>query len=116
MMRVSPFAVGIVALGRAFLTAIARDDGAVEVHRHCAYVDLREKPLLQRREHLGVACLGELAKEPAIGALAGQAIVTEDGGERLILTQPIAVNIAAGPRPDTKPKAFDDMHRIVGTV
>ena len=76
MVRVTPFAVGVVAFGRAFLTAIACDNGAVEVHRHRAHLDLREEPPLQGREHRSVACLRELAEEPAVGALARQAVVT----------------------------------------
>ena len=109
MVRVAPFAVGVVAFGRAFLTAIAFDDRAVEVHRHRAHLDLREESPLQGRDHRSVACLRELAEEPAVGSLARQAVVIEDGGERLILAQPIAVNVAAGSRPNAEPEAFDDM-------
>jgi len=96
----------MVRVAALLLASIARDDRAVEVHSHRTQVDLRKEPPLQSREYGSVACLRELAEEPAIGALARQAVVTEDGGERLILRQPIAVKIAAGSRPDPEPKAL----------
>jgi hypothetical protein len=43
-----------VASDRAFLAAFARDDPAVEVHRHRTDVDLRGEPALPRGEHRSV--------------------------------------------------------------
>ena len=115
-MRVSPTPVGVVAFGGAFLAAFAGDDRAVKVHSHRSHADLLEKPALQRREHRRVARLGELAKEPAVGALTGQALVLKDGSQGLVLAQPVAMNVAAGPGPDAQPETLNDMHRIIGAV
>jgi len=68
-----------------------------------------KEPMLQLGKDFSVAGLVELAEKAAIGTLGRHLVPSEYGMERLVVPEPITMDISGCPCPDPQPKRFYNM-------
>jgi hypothetical protein len=98
-MTLAPWTPRVVALGRAFLRALAGEDRAVEIERKAFQwlFEQRELPTKKRtKERLHIA-LGEASEEAQDGIIARETLEAQQRVQSRVKAQPIAVSEARGP-------------------